>query len=279
MSDQDIVKQILLKPTDVPGFQHRGNSFSQHGVLQGFLRYGLEGEGRDPSSMRVRIRLAVSRDAAYQVVLREEDLGWQTHPSHTSFTRLPLGEEPCLSSHDAGGAKMVAWDNRLVVDIDLGYTGVSWPSKFSKGTTYFQKPSREELERVEGLARLILSRAAKWLHADGAWGSAEVVVKGQPLPGKTARERTLVPGGAVLRALGGQVQLNGRLYTLQGSWREQPIILPAGGYQLVAKGGRQVLSLPLVWDEGEVWVEGTGLAEALGLRVRMEGERLVLEEP
>lgn len=67
----------------------------------------------------------------------------------------------------------------------------------------------------------------------------------------------------------------GSRVALVGRWKVQRV-QGIGGKRLVEAEGKVNLSHPVLFDGEEFWVDGEGLAKALGLKVQQKGQTIAL---
>ncbi len=297
---------VALKPREISGFDAHTvvqRVDTKWGVtivrlLQGLRRKGTGKPGRDPTEIGIWFEVCPSRDVAY-----EGALGFTTsqriYPDGAgmpqgSWTGLPIGEKSWATAPGEGPsnlatvARLVVWDDKLALRVDISYPPLDPMAR----TLIFFPIEQKDLELSELAARLLLTRGNLILLGWQELPKLRLVVNRTALEAKETKKRiALVPVGAVLQRLGGRVER--RLGVFTCSWRGKKVTLPIGARMVLVGNwtyhiggmrekrlkwaeGRVALSLPVLFDGQEVWVEGEGIAKALGIRVQRKGETLAL---
>ncbi len=119
-------------------------------------------------------------------------------------------------------------------------------------------------------------------------------MNGSAVSGRQTREGVVpAPVKPVLERLGGRVE--DRLGVLRCAWQGKEVTLPLGArvalvgswkvqtfvgwnarVRRLSEAEQVSLSLPVVYDGSQAWVDARGLATALGLRIEQRGNTLVL---
>lgn len=275
---------VALVPGEVPGFDTPGGVVERANtrwgasirLLQGLSRKGQENE-KDGHEAHIRIwtSLLPDRNAAYQIAVlytttQRAPIGEPGMPEG-SWSGLPIGEKVWSrvpQSGEAPVADLTVWDERLAIHVSVEYHFVS---RWVKSVPI----SQSDLELGEMVARLILAKANLALLGWRDSPKWRLVVNGAPLEARRVQEKSiLVPLKAVVERLGGKIDKKaGVVYC---SWRGQKVAFPLGA-RVVLVGGRKVpLSLPILYDGHEAWVDGEELARALQLEVQKKGQTIAL---
>ncbi len=296
---------VALKPGEISGFDARTivkREDTKWGVaavvlMQGLRRKGTGKPGRDPTEIGILLGVFPSREIAYEAALGFT-VSQRYYPDGAgmpqgSWTGLPIGEKSWATAPKTGpgvsfDSCLVVWDDKLALRVDISYPPLDPKAR----TLIFFPIEQEDLELGELAARLLLARGNLVLLGWQELPKLRLVVNGTALEAKETKEGVaLVPVGAVLQRLGGRVER--RLGVFTCSWRGKRLTLPIGArkvlignwtYQtgkigekkLVGADGKVALSLPVLFDGQEVWVEGEGIAKALGIRVQRKGQTLTL---
>ncbi len=298
-------ESVALKPGEVPGFDaktivHRGNLRKWNATVinlyQGLSRKGTGIPGRDPTEIVIQAHLLPDREIAHQVAISRTQ-SQLVYPDGAgmpqgSWTGLPIGEKSWATAPRAkepgpglGTASLVVWDERLALRVMVDYQPIDPKAR----TAVFLPVDEEDLELGELAARLILAKAHLVLIGWQELPKLRLVANGLSLEAKRAKTGTiLVPTRAVIEALGGKAER--KLGVLFCYWQGREVTLPIGareilvdswerrevGRQVVVRATKVALSLPVLFDGREVWVEGDGLAKSLGLRIEQRRNTLVL---
>jgi hypothetical protein len=86
----------------------------------------------------------------------------------------------------------------------------------------------------------------------------------------------LVPAVATLKSLGQKTTV--KLGVLTSTWKDQKVTIATGARSLVVGKEKVTLALPVLYEKGELWVEGETLAKGLGLKTRWEKGQFVLAQ-
>jgi hypothetical protein len=104
-----------------------------------------------------------------------------------------------------------------------------------------------------------------------------LVANGKNLEAKKTKEgAVLVPVQALLKELGGKAER--KLGVIEAFWRGKKVTLPIGARVMLVGKEKVRLSLPVLLDRGEAWVDAAGMVKGLGLAMRWEKGRLVLSK-
>ncbi len=305
MSEERVMKLlkdfVALEPNEVTGFDTEGGVVRSWAtgkgvfLLQGLSRKGDDVRGKDPTEIRIRASLASDRNIAYQAAI-SETTSHLLYPDGAgmpqgSWTGLPIGERSWATAPKtrrvSPASNLVVWDDRLAMKVRVDYPPVDPKAR----NLVFYPIEQSDLELGEMAARLILAKAHYLLLDGNNLPSCAVEVNGSAVSGRQTHEGVvLVPVKPVLERLGGRVE--DRLGMLRCAWQGKEVTLPLGArvalvgswkVQEVQKGARKLseaeqvsLSLPVVYDGRQAWVDARGLATALGLRAEQRGNTLVL---
>ncbi len=284
---------VALKPDEIPGFSTRGGftfrTNTKWGVMsltlsQRLRRTGTGIIGRDPTDIIVRVHYFPDRKIAYEAAI------WMTWTQLTleppglpegSWTGLPIGEKSWYSgvlpegtkpAPGLGSAVLVVWDDKLALEVEVNYQPIGGPKA---KTAIFLPIAKEDLELGELAARIILARANMVLLGWHELPKVRLVVNGRELEGRKGRSgQVFVPVRALMGAMGGRFERRRGVVTV--SFGGKRVVMPIGAREMMVGKERVKLSLPILWDGKELWVEGEGIARGLGLAMRWERGRLVL---
>ncbi len=312
LNEEQVVKLlrefVALEPDEVPGFDTKegivtrwptGKGFS---LLQRLFRQIKRMPGKEHTDILIRVSLASDRDIAYQAAI-SETISQVRYPDGAgmpegSWTGFPIGEKSWATAPKAkapgpglGVANLVVWDGRLALRVIVQYQPIDPKAR----TAIFLPVDEEDLELGELAARLILAKANLVLIGWQELPKLRLVASGASLEARKVKEGTfLIPAQAVIERMGEKVER--KLGVVFCSWRGREITLPIGARELligswevkeagganrvaakrVVKVTRIPLSLPILFDGREVWVEGVGLAKGLGIRVERRGQTIAL---
>jgi hypothetical protein len=259
--------------------------------------------GRDPTDIFFRVHLLPDREIAYWVAVlaTTSQLAPVGQPGlpEGSWTGLPIGEKSWASAPNPkeppapgiGTANLVVWDGRLALRVNVHYQPLGGPKA---RTAIFLPIAEEDLEAGELAARIILAKATLVLIGWEQLPSLRLVVNGTSLRAKGSQGSLFVPVGLVMKALGCKGERKGGIWI--GHWRGKKVTFPIGArcvlvgdwsVEVLRKGrsgvkrmkgveGKVGLKVPVLYDGREIWVEGEGLAKALGLRLEQKGQTIAL---
>jgi hypothetical protein len=135
----------------------------------------------------------------------------------------------------------------------------------------------QDLQLGEYAARLLISKIKRRLLGSRALPKVRLVVEGKAIEGtKTNEGVALVPVVATLKSLGQKTTV--KLGVLTSSWKEQKVVIATGARVLLVGKEKVPLSLPVLYEKGELWVAGEALAKGLGLKTRWEKGQFVLAQ-
>jgi hypothetical protein len=286
---------VALEPYEVPEFDTRGGVTFRNtdwGVVDLILAQKLHREGkgipgRDPTEIFIRLHYLPDLKIAYQVALSEAwtqrffpgTLG-PTIPEG-SWTGMPIGEKSWCSgicpegtkpAPGLGSAILVVWDDKLALRVEVHYQPLGGPKA---KTAIFLPVAKEDLELGELAARLILAKANLLLWGWRELPTVRLVANGKNLEAKkTKKGAVFVPVQALLKELGGKAER--KLGVIEAFWRGKKVTLPIGARVMLVGKEKVRLSLPVLLDRGEAWVDAAGMAKGLGLAMRWEKGQLML---
>jgi hypothetical protein len=311
MNEEQVMKFlkefVALEPNEIPGFNptkpfvrkwEAGKGFS---LYQSLFRKGTGIPGRDPTEIFIHAGLATDRDTAYQAaisMIETQVFHFGAEPgriSEGSWTGLPIGEKSWATAPKTGPgvsftSNLVVWDDRLALRIIVRY-----PPLDPKAKNLIILPIEgEDLELGELAARIILAKATLVLIGWEQLPSLRLVVNGTSLRAKGSQGSLFVPVGLVMKALGCEGERKGGIWV--GRWRGKKVTFPIGArcvlvgdwsVEVLRKGrsgvkrmkgveGKVGLKVPVLYDGREIWVEGEGLAKALGLKLEQKGQTIAL---
>jgi len=312
MNEEQVMKFlkefVALEPNEIPGFNptkpfvrkwEAGKGFS---LYQSLFRKGTGIPGRDPTEIFIHAGLATDRDTAYQAaisMIETQVFHFGAEPgriSEGSWTGLPIGEKSWATAPKTGPgvsftSNLVVWDDRLALRIIVRYPPLDPKAK----NLIFLPIEGEDLELGELAARIILAKATLVLIGWEQLPSLRLVANGTSLRAKGSQGSLFVPVGLVMKALGGEGERKGGIWV--GHWRGKKVTFPIGArcvlmgdwtvetvkekngvtVKRIKVAGRMVkLKVPVLYDGHEIWVEGEGLAKALGLRLGKKGQIIAL---
>ena len=302
---------VALESDEIPGFSTKGGFTSRTNTKWGVVslnlfqrlrRTGTGAIGRDPTDILVRIHYFPDPKTAYEAAI------WMTWTQRTlqppgfpegSWTGLPIGEKSWASAPDPkeppapglGSAVLVVWDDKIAMRVEVDYQPIGRPKA---KTAIFLPIAEEDLEAGELAARIILAKATLVLIGWEQLPSLRLVVNGTSLRAKGSQGSLFVPAGLVMKALGCEGEKKGGIWI--GRWQGKRITLPIGArcilvgnwsVEALRKGrsgvkrikemeGKVGLKVPILYDGREIWVEGEGLAKALGLKLEQKGQTIAL---
>lgn len=277
---------VALLPDEVPGFNTRGGIVervnTKWGVVGIDLLQGLYREerhrvaGRSSTHIRILASLLPERDTAYQVAVlfTESQLAPIGQPGmpEGSWSGLPLGEKVWSmvpkKIGEAPIAHLTVWDDKIAVNVSVEYQR---PTKWIE----FTPIDPLDLELGELAARLIITKANLVLLGWRELPELRLVANGKTFEAKKSKEGVyFVPAKALLEEMGGKAER--KLGVILAYWKGQKVTLPIGAREMIVGKEKVALSLPILWDGKEAWVEGAGFAKGLGLALKWEKGQLVL---
>jgi len=286
---------VALYPDEIPGgFSTKGGftfrTDTKWGVVcltlvQRLTRSGTGIPGRDPTDILIRLHLLPNRKIAYQSAIldtatQRAAIGEAGLPEG-SFSGLPIGEKSWYWALDPektkpgpgiGDATLVVWDDKLSLLIEVHYQPIGGPKA---KTAIFLPVAKEDLELGELAARIILARANMVLLGWHELPKVRLVANGKELEARKERSgQVFVPVRALMDAMGGKVERRHGVVTV--SFGGKRVVMPIGAREIMVGKEKVKLSLPILWDGKELWVEGAGVAKGLGLALRWERGKLVL---
>jgi len=287
----EIIPKITVKNWDVTSID----------LYQRLTRKGTGVIGKDPTDIFIRVHLLPDRETAYWVAVlattsQVAPIG-QPGLGEGSWTGLPIGEKSWASAPNPkeppapgiGTANLVVWDGRLALRVNVHYQPLGGPKA---RTAIFLPIAEEDLEAGELAARIILAKATLVLIGWEQLPSLRLVVNGTSLRAKGSQGSLFVPVGLVMKALGCKGERKGGIWI--GHWRGKKVTFPigarcvlVGNWSVEALGrsgvkrmkeveGKVGLKVPILYDGQEIWVDGEGLAKALGLRLEQKGQTIAL---
>jgi hypothetical protein len=287
----EIIPKITVKNWDVTSID----------LYQRLTRKGTGVIGKDPTDIFIRVHLLPDREIAYWVAVlaTTSQLAPVGQPGlpEGSWTGLPIGEKSWASAPNPkeppapgiGTANLVVWDGRLALRVNVHYQPLGGPKA---RTAIFLPIAEEDLEAGELAARIILAKATLVLIGWEQLPSLRLVVNGTSLRAKGSQGSLFVPVGLVMKALGCKGERKGGIWI--GHWRGKKVTFPigarcvlVGNWSVEALGrsgvkrmkeveGKVGLKVPILYDGQEIWVDGEGLAKALGLRLEQKGQTIAL---
>ena len=303
---------VALTSEEIPPFATRGGYAIQHKgrlfhvgepITTIQLRQELRRKGvkpGDPTEIRVMADICSNPNLAYKVAIARTEsqfaLPGQPGMPEGSWTGLPIGEKSWATASKAsepgpglGSSVLVVWDNQLVAKLVIQYQPIDPKGR----TALFPPAADEDLESGELAARLILARASLVLLGWHELPKLQLVVNGSSLEARKHQRDFLIPVATVFERLGGKVERRsgilvcswrvkrvtlpiGSRVALVGRWRVEETSKNSGVKRLVAAEGKVPLSHPVLFDGKEFWVDGEGIAKALGLRVQRKGTTVIL---
>ncbi|GBC98521.1 hypothetical protein HRbin17_01034 [bacterium HR17] len=284
--DEGLLKSLIaLKSGEIPGFSTKGGvtfGTEKHLTLaQSLWRTGTGIPGKDPTEIVFRLHFLPNREIAYQVALSETVsqriyLDGAGMPEG-SWTGLPVGEKSWATAPKSGGvsftSNLVVWDDRLALRVIVKYPPLDLKAK----NLVFFPIEREDLELGELAARLILAKANLLLLGWRELPTVRLVANGRNLEAKKTKEGAVfVPVQALLKELGGKAER--KLGVIEVFWRGKKVTLPIGARVMLVGKEKVRLSLPVLLDSGEAWVDAAGMVKGLGLAMRWEKGQLVLAQ-
>ncbi|MCS7265053.1 MAG: copper amine oxidase N-terminal domain-containing protein [Armatimonadetes bacterium] len=282
---------VALEPNEVPGFDTKGGVISRTAtkwgvmsldLLQRLRRTGTGIPGLDPTDIVIKAFLLPNRDIAYQaaVLLTTSQ---RIYPDGAgmpqgSWTGLPIGEKSWATVAKAekpgpglGSSVLVVWDKKIALRVEVHYQPIDPKAK----TAIFLPVQDEDLELGELAARLILIKANLVLLGWRDLPKVRLVANRRTFEAKKTKDGLiLAPAKALLEGLGEKAER--KLGIFSASWKGKKIILPIGSRVMLVGKERYPLSLPILFEGGEAWIDGAGLAKGLGLALRWEKGQLVL---
>jgi hypothetical protein len=287
----EIIPKITVENWDVTSID----------LYQRLTRKGTGVIGKDPTDIFIRVHLLPDRETAYWVAIltttsQVAPIG-QPGLGEGSWTGLPIGEKSWASASNPkeppapgiGTANLVVWDGRLALRVNVHYQPLGGPKA---RTAIFLPIAEEDLEAGELAARIILAKATLVLIGWEQLPSLRLVANGTSLRAKGSQGSLFVPAGLVMKALGGKGERKGGIWI--GHWRGKKVTFPigarcvlVGNWSVEALGrsgvkrmkeveGKVGLKVPILYDGQEIWVDGEGLAKALGLRLEQKGQTIAL---
>jgi hypothetical protein len=291
----EIIPKITVKNWDVTSID----------LYQRLTRKGTGVIGKDPTDIFIRVHLLPDRETAYWVAVlattsQVAPIG-QPGLGEGSWTGLPIGEKSWRSGVlpegtppgiGLGTATLVVWDDKLAMRVEVHYQPLGGPKA---KTAIFLPIAKEDLEAGELAARIILAKATLVLIGWEQLPSLRLVANGTSLRAKGSQGSLFVPVGLVMKALGGEGERKGGIWV--GHWRGKKVTFPIGArcvlmgdwtvetvkekngvtVKRIKVAGRMAkLKVPVLYDGHEIWVEGEGLAKALGLRLEQKGQTIAL---
>lgn len=176
-----------------------------------------------------------------------------------SWVYTPRGDKPGPSKENA---VLVIHDGCLVLSVDVSYQPVDAKAK----TGIFLPVTREDQERSEFVARLLLSRAHMLLMNWEGLGTLRVQSGKASVPAKHTSAGVYIPVGVALQQHGGVFTWR-KAGVFTASWQGKRVTIPVAARVLLI-GKREVpLSAPVLYDGYEVWVEAQGVAQAFGWKL------------
>jgi hypothetical protein len=298
MGEEQILKLlrgfIALEPDEVSGFKVKGRVTSRTNtkwgvvslnLFQTLIRTGINVPGRDPTEIAVKFFLFPKREIAHEAALLLTT-SQRVYPDSAgmpkgSWTGLPIGEKSWYSgvfpegtqpAPGFGSAVLVVWDDKLALRVEVHYQPIGGPKA---KTAIFLPIAKEDLELGELAARIILARANMVLLGWHELPKVRLVVNGKELEGRKGRSgQVFVPVRALMDGMGGRFERRRGVVTV--SFGGKRVVMPIGAREMMVGKERVKLSMPILWDGKELWVEGEGVAKGLGLAMRWERGKLIL---
>jgi hypothetical protein len=286
MSEEQVMKMmkefVTLAPGEVPGFETRGGIVervnTKWGLVNIRLLQRLHRKETDGSEVHIKIwaNLLPDRDTAYKVAVlfttsQRAPIGQPGMPEG-SWSGLSIGEKVWFMVPKQIGESPVAhltvWDDRLAIHASVEYhRPLEWIE--------FVPIDRSDLELGELAARLIIAKANLILLGWHELPKVRLVANGKELEARKERSgQVFVPVRALMDAMGGKVERRHGVVTV--SFGGKRVVMPIGAREIMVGKEKVKLSLPILWDGKELWVEGAGVAKGLGLALRWERGKLVL---
>ena len=301
---------VALTPDEMPNFTTKGGiTFHPEGqkdrliFVQGLTRKIMGVPGKERTEIIVRLYLLPNREMAHEgaISLTTSQLIYPDGAGmpQGSWTGLPIGEKSWATAPDPkeppapgiGTAVLVVWDDRLTLEVIVNYQPIGGPKA---KTAIFLPIAEEDLEAGELAARIILAKATLVLIGWEQLPSLRLVVNGTSLRAKGSQGSLFVPVGLVMKALGCEGERKGGIWI--GHWRGKKVTFPIGARcifvgdwtaEALRRGrsgvkrikeveGKAGLKIPVLYDGRQVWVEGEGLAKALGLKLERKGQTIAL---
>ena len=302
---------VALTPDELPNFTTKGGiTFHPQGqkdrliFVQGLTRKITGVPGKERIDIIVRLSLLPNREMAYEGAL-SATTSQLIYPDGAgmpqgSWTGLPIGEKSWATAPDPkqppapgiGTANLVVWDDKFALEVELHYQPIGGPKA---KTAIFLPIAEEDLEAGELAARFILAKATLVLIGWEQLPSLHLVVNGTSLRAKGSQGSLFIPVGLVMKALGCEGERKGGIWVSR--WRGKKVTFPIGARCILLgnwrvetvkeKGGvtvkrmkltegKVMLKFPVLYDGQDVWVEGEGLAKALGLKAEQKGQTIAL---
>jgi hypothetical protein len=179
--------------------------------------------------------------------------------SKTTFSQLPLGEE-CWSAPSeqfrkrARNAKLLVADKEILLRLFLE----KQPNNPSSGDPGWRNVSNDDLYKFEFVARLALSKAYMAIHDfDNLKNESATIRKIKVDTKRTSDKILLVPIKSLAKQLNWKYEEEFGVLTLNVG--KNKIIIPAGSRELIKGTYKEKLSLPVILDGKEYWVEKNAL--------------------
>ena len=181
----------------------------------------------------------------------------------------PEGAKP---GPGAGTARLVIHDGCLTLKVYVEYQPIDPKAK----TGVFLPVTREDQERSEFVARLLLSRAHMLLMNWEGLGTLRVQSAKATVPAKRSTAGVIyIAAGAVLQQHGGSLK-QGKAGVFTASWLGKRVTIPVAARVLLIGKQQVPLSQPVLYDGREVWIEARGFAQAFGWKLIRRGQAVSL---
>jgi len=281
-------EQVAIRQGELPYIEKVtvGTGFMAHGApyLTQSLRFQRQGlMGYFPAEMTVEMVVPSDEKQAYRqaVFFAQTQFALPGTPglpegTHSGFPvglkswvyAPPDGAKP---GPGQGTSVLVVYGGSVALRVSIQYQPIDPKAK----TAVFLPVSREDRERSEYVARLLLSRVQMLLMN---WEGSNVlrIHSGRAtLPARKTSTGLYIPAGSALRQHGGVVK-QGRTGVFTADWRGKRVTVPVAARVLLIGKQQISLSTPVLYDGQEVWVEARGFAQALGGKLVKQGGAISL---
>jgi len=276
-------ESVSLAPDDLPSFTTKGGmTYHPAGqkdrliFVQRLTRKSTGVPGKERADIIVRLGFLPNREMAYESAL-SQTTSQRIYPDGAgmpqgSWTSLPIGQKSWATAPDPeqppapgiGNANLVVWDDQLALRVIVNYQPIGGPKA---KTAVFLPIAEEDLELAEFAARTILVRTHMVLIEWKNLPQVRLTFGGKQVDGRRGKDgQVFVPVKTLLQALGGKIER--RHGSVTAMWGGKKVVMPIGARQVIAGKETVQLSLPILWDGKEVWVEQRGVEKAFGLALR-----------
>lgn len=270
--EQQSAATALLEHTKAP-YLTQTLRFSRRGPLGDFpadITYVLIVEGDHKEAYRAAVHFAQTQYAPPSAPGLPEGTCSSFPIGMKSWVYTP--PEGAKPGPGEGNAVLVVYDGRLALRVEVRYQPIDPKAK----TGVFLPVTREDQERSEFVARLLLSRAHMLLMNWEGLGTLRVQSAKATVPAKqSAAGMIYVPVSATLHQHGGSLK-QGKAGVFTASWRGKQVTIPIAARVLLIRKQQVPLSQPVLYDGREVWVEAHGFAQAFGWKLIRRGQSVSL---